>query len=248
MYRLYWLEQFLPRPSVYRLLSGFGDWESRAGLSRTFQRLEEQAVLEAEGRSLDRIVRLTEKGRRLIEGPSGVSRRWERKWDGLWRMVVFDVPESERKLRQRLRRTLADHGFGCLQKSVWISPDPFAREFRKLRRNLATPASLTLIEGNEIAGRDPKNLVRAAWHFGAINRAYEDYLAYLRTLSGPENPSASQEVLAREQSLWEAAVSRDPFLPAELLPRGYCGRKAWKKRQRDLPGILRRWIAPECDN
>lgn len=44
------------------------------------------------------------------------------KWDGKWRMVIFDVPEKKKKAREALRNKLKDLGFKELQKSVFIYP------------------------------------------------------------------------------------------------------------------------------
>ncbi|MFA4890251.1 MAG: CRISPR-associated endonuclease Cas2 [Candidatus Paceibacterota bacterium] len=44
------------------------------------------------------------------------------KWDGKWRMVVFDIPEKKKKAREALRNKLQDLGFQELQKSVLIFP------------------------------------------------------------------------------------------------------------------------------
>lgn len=45
-----------------------------------------------------------------------------RPWDKRWRLVVFDIPEHYRKVRDRLRIELTSFGFFQLQKSVWIFP------------------------------------------------------------------------------------------------------------------------------
>ncbi len=45
-----------------------------------------------------------------------------RKWDGKWRLVVFDIPEKIRKGRRALREKIKELGFYELQKSVWIFP------------------------------------------------------------------------------------------------------------------------------
>src|SRR3989344_5150956 len=45
-----------------------------------------------------------------------------KKWDGKWRMVVFDVPEKYRIGRDALRRALKQIGFLEYQKSVFIHP------------------------------------------------------------------------------------------------------------------------------
>lgn len=44
------------------------------------------------------------------------------KWDGKWRLVVFDVPEKKKPAREALRRKLRELGFYELQKSVFVFP------------------------------------------------------------------------------------------------------------------------------
>ncbi|MCG2690388.1 CRISPR-associated endonuclease Cas2, partial [Candidatus Parcubacteria bacterium] len=46
----------------------------------------------------------------------------EIKWDGKWRIVVFDVPEKLRKGRDALRQKLKTLGFHELQRSVFVFP------------------------------------------------------------------------------------------------------------------------------
>lgn len=44
------------------------------------------------------------------------------KWDGKWRIVLFDIPESRRPVRDYLRNVLKRHGFTELQRSFWVWP------------------------------------------------------------------------------------------------------------------------------
>jgi CRISPR-associated endonuclease Cas2 len=44
------------------------------------------------------------------------------KWDMLWRVIVFDVPQTKSKLRYELRRAVKLYGFKMLQQSVWVYP------------------------------------------------------------------------------------------------------------------------------
>jgi len=46
----------------------------------------------------------------------------DKKWDSKWRIVVFDIPEKKKKMRNYFREKLYDLGFRKLQESVWISP------------------------------------------------------------------------------------------------------------------------------
>src|SRR3989344_2704281 len=45
-----------------------------------------------------------------------------KKWDGRWRVVIFDVWERRRNIRNKLRSMLEKAGFLRLQDSVWIYP------------------------------------------------------------------------------------------------------------------------------
>ena len=44
------------------------------------------------------------------------------KWDGYWRIVIFDIPNKLSRTRESLRDLLRGIGFQKLQHSVWIYP------------------------------------------------------------------------------------------------------------------------------
>jgi hypothetical protein len=44
------------------------------------------------------------------------------KWDGAWRLVIYDIPNFNKKARDVFRLRLKFLGLYSLQKSVWISP------------------------------------------------------------------------------------------------------------------------------
>jgi len=49
-------------------------------------------------------------------------------WDGKWRLVMFDIPESSKDKRSVFRSLLKSNNFYKLQASVYISPFPLNRE------------------------------------------------------------------------------------------------------------------------
>src|SRR3989338_4013191 len=68
---------------------------------------------------------ITEAGRRALileEARAARLASTKRRWDGRYRMVVFDIPEKRRGVRERLRRLMHEFGFLQLQKSIWVSP------------------------------------------------------------------------------------------------------------------------------
>lgn len=46
----------------------------------------------------------------------------KKKWDGKWRLVIFDVKEFKRGVRDVIRKNIISFGFVRLQDSVWVYP------------------------------------------------------------------------------------------------------------------------------
>ncbi len=86
------------------------------------------------------IVHLTERGRTEIT--KIVLREYKISetviWDGKWRVVIFDIREKRRRVRQKLRILLAGAGMVRLQDSVWINPYPCDEFVALVRANLAS--------------------------------------------------------------------------------------------------------------
>lgn len=66
-------------------------------------------------------------------------------WDGQWRMVILDVPESEKEKRNALRYILKKAGFVCLKNSVWISPHPFEHMLENMKADLNLTNEIMII-------------------------------------------------------------------------------------------------------
>ncbi len=67
-------------------------------------------------------LRITDKGKAHLQSLSFGPLRKPRRWDGKWRLVIFDIPEKKRGLRNRARSIVVGFGFIKLQHSVWAYP------------------------------------------------------------------------------------------------------------------------------
>lgn len=56
-----------------------------------------------------------------------------KKWDGKWRVLVFDIEDKHKIKREALRGKLKELGFYQMQKSVWVCPYEFKKEIVILR-------------------------------------------------------------------------------------------------------------------
>ncbi|OGE64556.1 hypothetical protein A3I48_03535 [Candidatus Daviesbacteria bacterium RIFCSPLOWO2_02_FULL_36_7] len=90
----------------------------KSALSKAVVRLREKGFIETDKTEMGRLIlKLTDEGRTaLLLGKDDVD-----EWDGKWRIVVFDIPEQKRLIRNLFRRNLKKWSFKHLQKSVWIS-------------------------------------------------------------------------------------------------------------------------------
>jgi phenylacetic acid degradation operon negative regulatory protein len=241
LYFLLWSCEMLARPTFRNLTESFEGWAYRNGFRRQLAELERQQLLESlppQGKpspSVERALRLTEAGRLHALGGRDPESRWQRTWDGVWRLVLFDLPLGQDRARDRLRLYLREQGFGYLQQSVWISPDPVRGQKEVLAGSKADVESLILLDARPSAGETDEEIVAGAWDFPAINDRYARHLEVLA--SRPRDPLSDQAAAksfrkwaSREREAWLSAVADDPLLPAALLPRDYLGRKAWQTR------------------
>ena len=71
-------------------------------------------------------------------------------WDGVWRLVIFDIPEKHKRVRETLRRRLKEWGFNPWQKSVWASKKPLTNTLRSLVEELGVQDWVLIIESNNV--------------------------------------------------------------------------------------------------
>ncbi len=94
--------------------------QQKSVIDRSRERLLKHGFL----KYIDGRLQLTDKGVAELQKleRANFSLKKPKKWDGLWRVLIFDVPESMRSTREKLRRTLRSVGFIRLQDSVWLYP------------------------------------------------------------------------------------------------------------------------------
>ena len=237
LYLLLWTAEPLMRPTWRNLTESFEGWAYRNGLLRQLQRLEQRKWLERQPDSgRDRLHRLTDVGRLKALGGRDPEACWRRDWDRRWRLMLYDVPESRGSTRNKLRSSLRARGFGYLQNSVWITPDPLIEQRELLAEGHVDVESLVLLEARPCGGESDAQIVAGAWDFDSINKRYARYLEILaRAPRGRVNTEAAavsfHRWLKEERFAWMEALEHDPLLPKSLLPDSYAGRGAWEARQ-----------------
>lgn len=101
----------------------------------TFYRLEKEGCIQIKKENEQIYISLTNKGKKKA-GWLQVDKlriKEPKKWDGKWRVVVFDIIELKKFHREAFRGKLKELGFRPMQKSVWIHPFNCRDEINLLR-------------------------------------------------------------------------------------------------------------------
>ena len=150
-------------------------------------------------------IRITSFGKEQFHRDFPFFKFQNQKWDGKWRIVTFDIPEKKRKIRQNLRYKLRELGFAMLQKSIWISPHNFEDDIREFfDENKLGEIAFVFVAEKLLVG-NIKDTVNKLWNLKKINDLYKK-----------AKDKKSNQILCE-------ALSKDPFLPKELLPKNWQG-------------------------
>lgn len=118
------------------------------GVSRAFWELEKQGLVKKIKKEKKRVEYvLTDLGRaKSLKYVYGRKQKIERK-DGLSTIVIFDISEEKKRVRDFLRRLLTQNGFTLFQESIFISRYKLLPEFREILSDLKIEHDVKILEG-----------------------------------------------------------------------------------------------------
>lgn len=194
-------------------------------------RMRKEGWLAGRREGRETVYALTEEGRRLLdERRERIYGRAPTPWDGRWHLVTYSVPETERLLRDHLRKKLVRHGFGALSPALWLSPHD--RTGPVLEAFADQPAVRLDVFRSDAAGPEADRSIAArAWDLAALDRDYEALLAaHAPALTALRaGATTGQAALTERVTLihdYRPIVFADPDLPPELLPADWHGAAA----------------------
>lgn len=166
----------------------------------------------------------------LDEGRARIFERARGPWDGQWHMVVYSVPETERALREQLRKKLAWFGFGPLSSAIWLSPHDRVGDV--LHAFDDVPAvKLDTFRSRSAGLEADRDIAARAWELDKLNQEYADLLDVYRPRLADYRAGTLQGAAALVERMrlihdYRLFPFRDPDLPPELLPADWHGRLA----------------------
>ena len=99
---------------------------------------------------------LAPKGEAMVESFDFYNFEFEKpkRWDGKWRILIFDIREKVRRRRDEFRCYLLRLGFKKLQNSVWVFPYECEKEVALLRTNFGIEKDVLYITAEKIENEE----------------------------------------------------------------------------------------------
>lgn len=220
---------------------------------RAVGRLSKQGLI-VSGRGLDTPkLKISESGSAQLAAYLHPDKRWNQKWNGIWYLLLYDVPEADRSYRNVLRQFLKTQRMGCFQKSVWVAPRDIRAQYSDLEEAAALGSFACLFEARTVLGMPAEKVVSESWDMEYLDTiqkrfcdVYTDNLKFLKE-TGSFDQESLMRLAAEEMDAYRSAFVLDPLLPKALLPDGYHGRKAFELHQKVIRELRQRVLGSNPD-
>lgn len=213
--------------SLIEALSSLGVEEKSA--RQALSRSAAEGLVESERHGRKVRWQLTEAGDRLLhEGAERIYAFMRRPhtWDGRWLVLTAGVPETQRRLRHRLRTKLTWLGLGSPAPGLWVVPDASKEaEVREVVRELDLADRAYAWTGPSAGIGDTSKIITAAWDLDDVEKRYVRFIEGFegRAAATDREAFVNQVLLIQE---WRRFPFLDPDLPAELLDHAWPGPRA----------------------
>ena len=138
-------EKITDPSSILPLSRGGGN--QKYAIARCLKNLKDVGFIEQISSPQSEYARLTKEGRKKLHSMEldNDTSLVNTSWDGLWRIILLDLPENRKNERESLRYLLKKAGFVCLKNSAWISPFPFEYLFTNIKKDLGLTTEMMII-------------------------------------------------------------------------------------------------------
>ena len=142
-------------PGVVLVAKPFLDWQryDKRRIREALKKMKRRRIIEfRENKNGETIIKITKKGKeRVLKYKlQDLTIPKPNKWDGLWRIVIFDIPNKKKLARDTLRNKLQNLGFYKIQKSVFVYPYECEDEIEFIKAIFNIQQYVLLIRAKEI--------------------------------------------------------------------------------------------------
>lgn len=176
---------------------------------------------------------LTNKGLETLSLHFPLFRYQVSEWDGVWRIISYEIPERKRELRDRLRREMSGWGLGPWHRSFWITPHPIISALKNLVYGKEEAQYIQAFEATHMFG-EKEILIEKVWNKIKLEQGYRElFKLWHSTLAQDVSQIEKFKIILYS---YIAYIRNDPGLPQSLLGQNWIGYEAYAifKEIRDL--------------
>lgn len=155
----------LAMPNLAQVVDLFKPRNSRDRyrVKQAVRRLQKNNMVRIVNRNGHEVVEITAQGKKKVLDYDLDSMQLEtkRKWDGKWRIVMFDIPEKRKRARDAVSFKIKEIGMYPIQKSVFVFPHPCKDEIDFVGEIFGVRNNIIYIEATHIDSAE-----KAKHHFG----------------------------------------------------------------------------------
>jgi len=144
-------------------------------------------------------------------------------WDGVWRVLSYEIPEKKRELRDRLRREVASWGLGPWHRSFWLTPHPIISDLKNLVSGKEEQQYVQAFESSHVFG-DREVLIEKVWGKTKLHERYKELFRQWHDILSRD--LAKLDKFSLIVNAYIEVIRVDPGLPRELLGNNWIGYEA----------------------
>lgn len=208
--------------------------QNESAVRSTLSRMSQKGWIKASKHGRRSQYSITPRGRLLLEeGQRRIFESIYSDWDGTWHLVLYSLPERQRRKRHALRTKLLWLGFGRLGPGAWISAHNRQNELHSIISDLSLESCVDMFSGAHLGPHPVQELVLRCWDLEGLTKQYQgfvdrnqpEYLGCLKQID-ERQPLEPEEYFTRR--FWfthefQSFPLKDPNLPTQLLSPDWIG-------------------------
>lgn len=190
--------------------------------------LKKYGYIQSSSRSMYSI---TASGQLFLKVTNSKPSKYKQEWNGSWCVVMLEIPEKRRKIRDLFRADLLRLGFGMLYNSVYITPWDYTKEVMRLADSYEIKNNITVLDGRFLTNEITPERAWDIWRLSAVQELYQQQEEWFQQELIPAFKSLTKDSPPSEVFLLFLYLSEriseiflaDPMLPKKILPTDWRG-------------------------
>lgn len=144
-------------------------------------------------------------------------------WDGKWRIISYEIPESKREIRDRLRREMQGWGLGPWHRSFWLTPHPVFERLKELVVGKEEEKYIQAFSADHSFG-ERTILIEKVWMIKELDKKYREMFKKWHDILAKDGDKIEKFLLVISE--YVTLLREDPGLPKQLIGEQWIGFEA----------------------